>query len=245
MNAIRKISTAIFFLGITTAFVACSDDDKGPSLEGQGKLELSAIATYNPTGGRGLDATVVELSSFLINFEEIELEFADGFPDDPYYNGEDEIELKGPFEVELIAPRPTTFVDIRLPNGVFEEIEFEFDKSSDPNSELFGKSMQMKGTINGVPFVFWHDFEDEIELEFEDGNPIVIDNNEVDLLINFDLNEALDPARYVDLGRAVDGNGDGVIEISPRDVDGNNQLAEDLKRAIKAQIELIEDLYDD
>lgn len=245
MKVIKKISTAIFVLGIASAFVACSDDDSSPTIDGQGKLELSTIATYNPTAGRGLDATVVELSSFLINFEEIELEFADGSSNDPYYNGEDEIELEGPFEVELLTPSPTTFVDISLPNGVFEEIEFEFDKSPDPNSEIFGKSMQMKGTINDVPFIFWHDFEDEIELEFEDGNPIVIDNNEVDLLINFDLDDVLDPARYVDLGQAVDGNGDGIIEISPQDDDGNNQLADDLKQAIKAQIELIEDLYDD
>lgn len=246
MNVIRKISTAILILSVSSAFVACSDDDSGPSYDGQGRMSISAMATYNPTGDRGLDADVVELSSFLVNFKEIELEFTDGSANDPYYNGEDEIELEGPFEVELMTAFPISIVDIRLPNAVFEEIEFEFDKSSNRSSDLFGKSMQMKGTINGVPFVFWHDFEDEIELEFEDGDQnIIINNNEAELLINFDLNEVLDATRYVDLGQALDGNGDGIIEISPVDNDGNNQLAEDLKQAIKAQIELIEDLYDD
>lgn len=26
----------------------------------------------------------------------------------------------------------------------------------------------MEGTIDGAPFVFWHDFEQELELEFDD-----------------------------------------------------------------------------
>ncbi len=246
MNVIKKISTAILVLGVTSAFVACSDDDSSPTLDGQGKMTISAMATYNPTGGRGLDADQIDIASFLINFKEIELEFEEGSSNDPFYDGEDEIELKGPFEVELMSPTPIPIVDIVLPNAVFEEIEFEFDKSTDPNSDLFEKSMKMEGEINGVPFVFWHDFEEEIELEFENGEQnIIVQNNENEILINIDLNEVLNATQTVNLGSATDGNGDGIIEISPDDNDGNNALADKLKEAIKDQIELIEDRYDD
>ena len=62
------------------------------------------------------------------------------------------------------------------------------------------------------------------------------------MLINFDLSAVLGATGTVDLSMATDNDGDGVIVISPQDEDGNNALAEALKEAIKAQIELMDDL---
>src|SRR5690625_7804491 len=87
--------------------------------------------------------------------------------------------------------------------------------------------MLLKGEIDGVPFVFWHDFDEEIEVDFEDSDQnLVIDNNEIDIVINFDLNAVL---AMVDLTLATDNDGDGIITISPEDEDGNNDLAEAIK----------------
>jgi len=103
--------------------------------------------------------------------------------------------------------------------------------------------MELKGEINGVPFVFWHDFEEEIEIDYEDMNQsLVIDNNVNEVLINFDLNAVFGATGMVDISMATDDDGDGVIVISPLDQDGNNDLAEAIKEAIKAQIELMDDL---
>ena len=123
-----------------------------------------------------------------------------------------------------------------------EEIEFEFDKSTNAQSNLYGKSMQMEGTINGTPFVFWHDFEEEIEVEFEDGTPnTIVYNDENGIVIHFDLTAVLDATPSVNLANAVDGNGNGIIEIGPNDTDGNQALAQAMKQAIKAQIDLLDD----
>ncbi|MGB3343789.1 MAG: hypothetical protein WBA61_07750 [Aequorivita sp.] len=241
----KNLKLSVFALGLASVFVACSDDDPAPNVnDGTGRLSISAKASYTPlkSGEGAQQATIVELSSFKVNFTEIELEFDDIIGDDPFYNGEDDIELKGPFEVELLSPIAIELVDIQLPNGKLEEIEFEFDKSKNPQSKLFNQSMRMEGTINAVPFVFWHDFEEEIELEFEDGSSNgVIFNDENGIIINFDLSAVLNATPTVDLSLAVDGNGDGIIEISPKDEDGNRALAEAMKQAIKAQIDLLDD----
>lgn len=70
---------------------------------------------------------------------------------------------------------------------------------------------------------------------------LVINNNTLEVVINFDLKEVL---AVVDLSTATDNDGDGVITISPQDEDGNNALAQALKEAIKDQIELMDDMYD-
>src|SRR5690606_22275601 len=139
---------------------------------------------------------------------------------------------------ELLSPTAVTFANVLLPNGRLEEIEFEFEKSVNPQSTLFNQSMRMEGTINGAPFVFWHDFEEEIEVEFEEGSEhTIISNDENGLTINFDLTAVLDATPTVDLSSAVDGNGNGIIEIGPNDTDGNQALAQAMKQAIKAQID--------
>ncbi len=249
MNLLKKFKAPLFAIVVAGAFTACSsDDDKGSELEnGKGRLGIYASASYSPTGGRDNVAgnSVIELSKFLINIDEIELEYDDIIDNDNFYNGDDDIELKGPFELDLLSPNPVNIVTVDLPNGRLEEIEFEFDKNENPNSELFKQTIRMEGTINGVPFVFWHDFEEELELEFDDNGPGgLILNDEQGIVINFNLTTVLDPTLGVDLSTAVDGNGDGLIEISPRDNDGNRAMAEAMKQAIKNQIELLEDFFD-
>ena len=241
----RKLKLGVMALSLAFVFTACSSDDDASTIaEDHGSLKISASATYGNSGNRtthSINENII-LSSFLVNFEEIELEFADDDNTDNFYGSDDDIELKGPFEFDLLSNESFHLVDVEVPNGIFEEIEFEFDKSENPNSELYGKSMLLKGEIDGVPFVFWHDFDEEIEVDFEDSDQnLVIDNNEIDILINFNLNAVL---AMVDLTLATDNNGDGIITISPEDQDGNNDLAEAIKEAIKDQIDLIEDLFD-
>ncbi|MBO3097455.1 DUF4382 domain-containing protein [Gelidibacter sp. DF109] len=219
-------------LSLATVFTACSSDDDATKAPNQGNLKIAAKASYIPVANRGTDN--VNLGKFLVNFKEIELELQDGF-----YDSDDDIELKGPFEIDLLSGNSIQLVDIEIPNGIYEEIEFEFDKSENPNSDLFGKSMQLTGEINGQAFVFWHDFEDEIEIDYEDSEQkLIINNDTKEVVINFDLNAVLG---MVDLSTATDGDGDGVITISPEDLDGNNDLADAIKEAFKAHIDLLDD----
>lgn len=232
MNVLKKMKFGVVALSLATVFTACSSDDDATTNPDQGHLKIAAKASYENALNRAGDN--VSLSEFWVNFTEIELEIEEGF-----YDSDDDIELKGPFEIDLLSGNSIQLVDIEIPNGIYEEIEFEFEKSKNSESILFGKSMELTGEINGQAFVFSHDFEDEIEIDYEDTNQsLVIDNNTKEVVINFNLNAVLD---MVDLSTATDDDGDGVITISPTDMDGNNDLAEVLKQAIKTQIELMED----
>ncbi len=233
MNVIKTMKIGAVALSLALTFTACSSDDDAIATADKGTLKIAAKAGY--TNPLSRDGDNVSLTNFLVNFREIELELQDGF-----YGSDDDIELKGPFEIDLLSGNLIPLINVTIPNGIYEEIEFEFDKSENPNSELFGKSMKMTGEINGKAFIFWHDFEDEIEIDYEDsGRNLVIDNNTKEVVINFNLAAVIDT---VDLSKATDNDGDGVITISPTDVDGNNDLAKKIKQAIKEQIELMDDL---
>lgn len=236
---------------------ACSDNNDSTN---NGRLSISASASFTGTTAKSSTAKMVnanvDVTEFRVNlrefeleadFEEMEMEDASEMENDPswdddgYYDYEDEVELEGPFELDLMEGQ-ITFINASIPEGVFEEIEFKFGKSKDPDSELYDKSILIKGTIDGVPFVFWHDFEDEVELDFEDSAvDISITGTPEGVVIEFDLAQIFSSAVGVDLTQAKDGNGDGTIEISPSDPDGNNDLAQVIRDRIKQDIDLLDD----
>ncbi len=250
-NFSSTLKNGLLATGAILTFASCSKDD---SLAGTGQLNLSAKSTISSTSakssinGKSLNSDIV-ITDFRMNLKEFELEmdsdsqYGDNeqWNDDGFYDFEDEIELEGPFELDLLAGQ-VSFITVDVPNAVYEELEFKFDKSTDATSDLFGKSVLIQGTLNGTPFIFWHDFEDEVEVDFEDPQfDIAIQNNVEGLLINFDMGLVFNATTGVDLTQATDGNGDGTIEISPTDADGNNELAQSIRNSIKAAIDLLDD----
>ncbi|MDG1572651.1 hypothetical protein OZ410_10010 [Robiginitalea sp. M366] len=249
----------IGFFSLLTALLVflsgCTSDNNDAA---NGRLLLSAKSTFSsPTGktptGKNINSDVV-VTDFRMNLKEFELEFDmedpgedyhmdenETWDDDGYYDFEDEIELAGPFELDLMAGQ-ISFLNVTMPMGNFEELEFKFDAGTDATSDLFGKSVLIQGTIQGTPFIFWHDFEDEVEVDFEDPTfDIAISETPEGIVINFDLSLVFDSTAGVDLTQAMDGNQDGTIEISPMDQDGNNDLAHSIRQAIKAHIDLLDD----
>ena len=55
------------------------------------------------------------------------------------------------------------------------------------------------------------------------------------------VDQFLNSLHEIDLSQAVDGNGDGLIEIHPNDPDGNKEIAELLKENIKEAADLLDD----
>lgn len=244
-----KLLFGVFFLVLTIA--ACSSDDSN-SNNGSNQLRIKASAVYSPmsnrsTNGAAINENVV-LSSFKINIKEIEFEFDDdyydddnfddddnGYDDDGFYGDNDEFELSGPFELDLLN-QSSVVTTVTIPNGIYEEVEFKLDRNNNSNSEMFNKSIEIKGTIGGTPFVFWHNVEEDFEIDYEDTNQnLVVNNGSYELVFNFNLNQVLS---QVDISNATDGNGDGVIEISPIDTDGNQSLANTIKNKIKESCDL-------
>ncbi len=245
MNLTKNLKFGAYIFASTVLFAACSSDDGIQSTQ-EGTLKIMAKSGYgNSNGLKSANRLneAVNVTSFLVNFKEIELELIDFDDDDTnnMYGSDDDIELQGPFIIDLMSAINTPFANINIPNGTYEEIEFEFDKSTDSNSPMFGKSIKMSGDINGTPFVFWHNFEEEIEIDYEDSNTnLVVNNDANEIVINFNLNAVVGTTGLIDITSATDNDGDGIITISPEDLDGNNELANALKNAIKAQIELLD-----
>ncbi|MCK0136798.1 hypothetical protein [Arenibacter sp. S6351L] len=247
-NTFRFIGIGVIgLLGLT----GCTKDDP---MGKNGQLAISAKSNYvSPTGKTATtdkaSTNSVVLSDFLLNLKEFELELDiddqeddnEQWDDDGYFDFEDEIELEGPFELDLLAGE-ISFLTASVPMGKYEEIEFKFDKSTDETSELFEKSILIKGTINNIPFVFWHNFEDELELDFEDPQfDITVSSGTENLSIEFDLSLLFNSVNGVNLSQAVDGNNNGTIEISPVDTDGNNEIAQELRDRFKDFIDLLDD----
>ena len=163
----------------------------------------------------------------------------DGDDNDVSYGSEDDFELNGPFELSLNSD-VITVINVEIPVGEYEEVEFEMDRSENPNSDLFQKSILMRGTISGIEFEFFHTFSEEFEIDYEDAgqNLVISEENNKTVVFEFDLTSVFS---FVDLSGATDGNENGVIEISPEDNDGNRQLANRIKNAIKDYVDLLDD----
>ncbi len=239
----KNLKTLFGFILLFLVMASCSNDENVSSTN---QLRLKASATYSPSANRNNSGKLmnsdVVLSSFKINIKEIEFEFAeindddnDDSDDDGFFDGDDEFELNGPFELDLLN-QSEIITTVTVPNGTYEEVEFKLDKSNNSASSMNNKSIEITGTINGTPFVFWHDVEEEFEIDYEDANQnLVINNNSYDLVFSFDLNQVLN---QVDLSNATDNNGNGIIEINPNDNDGNQSLANLLKEKIEDACDL-------
>ncbi|WP_333876924.1 hypothetical protein [Flavobacterium sp.] len=239
----KNLKMILALIAVVGLMASCSNDDSSTA----NQMKIKARATYNPAAanrnaaGVALNSNVV-LSSFKINLKEIEFEFAEGSDDDSmnddddgFFNGDDEFELNGPFELDILNQN-ATLTTVTIPNGTYEEVEFKLHRSTNATSPMFNKSIEVTGTINGTPFVFWHNVDEDFEIDYEDANQnLVVNNNSYDIVFNFDLNQVLS---LVDLSTAVDGDGDGLIEIGPDDTDGNQALANQIANSIEDSCEL-------
>lgn len=222
-------------LAVVFTAVSCSDDSNSDSTNGPDNLTIQAKANYSGANGR-MDGAV-SISEFKINLKEIEFELDDDYGDG-FYDDDDEFELSGPFEIDLLSGQ-TTITSINIPNGVYEEVEFKMHRNTNASSDLYNKSIQIKGTIGTTPFIFWHNVEEDFEVDYEDaGQNLIISDNTATIVFEFDLDAVL---ANVDLSSANDGNGDGLIEISPNDPDGNQGLANTIKDKIKEYTDLLDD----
>lgn len=239
----KTLQRTVLLLSATSLMLlgASCTSDEGTSENLRIKASSTNTFSQSKTAARTVNNAEVTISEFKLNISEIELEFDDSYyetTNDNFIDSDDEIELRGPFELDLLTGT-TNITSLELPKASYEEIEFEFDKNTDASSDMFNKTVVIKGTINAIPFIFWHDFEEEIEVDFENAvTDIVVSESLTDVTINFDLNAMLS---QVDLSLAIDGNEDGTIEISPEDLDGNKDLADQLKEKLKQTAELLDD----
>lgn len=242
---------SLFTVGaLALGLIACGDEAENPNSNVSIIAKASVGSTTTSNSGARMFSGVV-LEEFKLNIREIEFEYEEpemenDAEEDAWENVYEDVKLKGPFEVNLLSENGAAMNQLltstSIPNGNFEEIEFKLHKNENTNSAMYGKSVYASGTINDTPFIFWHDTDEEFEIDFEDVNRnIELRGQSLDVIINFNLGLLFDIVNGVDISGAKDGNGDGVIEISPDDEDGNQALADYLKDAIEDATDLIDD----
>lgn len=149
-----------------------------------------------------------------MNIAEVEFDFADDSGYTGTYSSDDEFELKGPFEVDLVENgmlQTQTILQVDIPKAKYDEIEFELEKSRKSDSPLYKQTVRIEGTISGTPFVFTTDKEFDFEIEFD--KPFVLDEN-AGVVINFHVNSFFEAiVSGTDLTQ-LDVNSDGIIMIT-------------------------------
>jgi hypothetical protein len=245
---ITPMIIAIFLIALT---ISCSKDNSIPTdVASVGNVALKAKATItntvakNSASAKGL-LNSLNITSLKINIKDIEFGVNENegeldSPNDSIYH---DLELHGPFLLDLAAGNTSIDIaNVEVPNNVYDKVQFELNKDTDPNSPIYGKSIEIQGDINGVPFIFWTDAEEEMEINFSTLNTnIVVDGTTTTTTINFDLSAIFGTASTIDFSAAVDGNADGVIEISPDNIDGNADLANLIKNLLKEDTDLEND----
>lgn len=249
------IISAILIMAIT---FSCSKEST--PLTTSGTVNLKAKATLINLAAKSniskKNLSNLTISSFKINIKNIEFDrdmdgdsnhnsnHGSNLNEESNLNHNDStytnMAMQGPFELDLVANDTSiSIATTNIPNNNFNEIKFELHKSTDPLSSIFGKSIEIKGEISGVPFIYWTSEEEEMKVTFNSTSTnIVVDGSTTTAIINFDLSTIFGATSLIDFSTAIDGNGDGIIEISSDNIDGNVELAHLIKNLLEEDSEI-------
>ncbi|WP_088341646.1 DUF4382 domain-containing protein [Robiginitalea sediminis] len=227
----KKVSILGLFAALTL-LASCSKDES----EGSIRLRLQAV---NPPSASAKANENVVFTDFKISIRDVVFKN----DDDPSSNLDtDEIQFRGPYQIDLLNEGDAltqTIGTAPVPDGMYKELRFKFHKDEDlpATDDLYDKSIYIEGTIDGKPFVFWHDTSENLDVGRSTG--VQVTDGMVEFTVTFDMSQFLSALNAIDLATAVDGNEDGLIEIYPNDQDGNQEIAQALKENIKATADII------
>lgn len=229
----------LIILSLNFVFNGCSSDDN--RFEGTISLDISAV---NPNSLRSpivLNRIPVEVifTDFRISIRDVVFKNDD---DDSNDFNTDDIHFRGPYQIDLLDGSDAlsqTIGNVFVPDGLYKELRFKLHKDDDLplTDNLFDRSIYMEGTIDGVPFIFWHDTGENLDVGRSTG--VLVEGNVVNFTVEFDISQFLNSLHEIDLSLATDNNNDGLIEINPHDNDGNQDIADQLKDNIKMAADLL------
>jgi hypothetical protein len=223
-------------IGFAAGLISCNSDETTTGVVNL-KSEVAGSTSIN-TGGRL--AAAIEITEFMISIRDVSFKNEDDA--NPEFDTLD-VKFRGPYLLDLLNAGDAVTETIgaqEIPNGNYKEIRFKLHKDEDlaSSSDLYDRSIFLAGTIDGTPFEMWHDTSENMDVGRTTG--VVVMDNEVSLSVVFNVDQFLNSVHNIDLTQAVDGNNDGLIEINPNDVDGNKDIADELKDNIKAAADLMD-----
>ena len=232
----------ILILVLLVVMMSSCTENSSTSKSGNVNLKASAVSTSGLTFSAARMASTVVITDFKINIANIKFETDE---DDDRYGEEpshEDVKLMGPFLLDLLdinKPLSQTIASLAIPNAKYEEIKVKFETGMEVG-DMFGKSILIKGTIDGKEFVFWSDKEVELEMDFNDSSKdFTVNNNDISLNIKIQLDALM--AKFSALASQnllVDTDGDGIIEISTGDHDGHKDIGESIKDLLENETHL-------
>ena len=159
--------------------------------------------------------------------------------------GAEEIQIDGPFVVDLLNPSAISGLDdIQMPGGRYCRIELVL-KKLESAGPMFNRSVQIEGTReDGTPFLMTTEVDEEFKLENETTGFLIEETDPLSVFfIAFDLDRWFDGVDLTDTFIEVSsgGGGEPIILIN----DSKNQNVQELiEENLKRSAELFEDSDD-
>lgn len=223
--------------------IASSCSNNTPSTNGNVALKASAVSTTGTSlTARTATTSTAIITDFKINVGSIKFDTA---KDDVMHEKDsvhEDSKLVGPFLLDLLDPnKPLSqlITSVNVPNAKYEAIKIKFEKSI-VAGDMSGKTYLIKGTINGKDFLIWSDKDVELKMHFADpAKDFTVSSNDTSLNIKIQLDAIM--AKLTTLanqGLLLDGNGNGVIEISTGIDDGNQAIGEQIRAILENESHL-------
>lgn len=221
----------IIILAVIFSFAACTNESDGVNLtfKSENTMFTKKSVTINEN---------VVITDFRLSIRDIE------FKTNMSTSEIGEISFDGPFELDLLdetGALEQTIGNIVLTDGLYKALRFKLHKTTEWNSTspLYDRSVYIAGTINNVPFEFWHDTSENLDIENANGIEVV--DGAANIVVVFSIDQFFNSLNQIDLTLAVDEDLDGLIKINPDDDDGNGSIADDLKENIKMAADFIKE----
>lgn len=220
---------AILFL-VGSFLISCEKESNSVKLTFEGRQNVLKSASA--------PSSHIQIDDFRLSIRDIEFKNNESQLDSM------EVQFRGPYDLDLASPADAlsqTIGSTEVDPGLYRVLRFKLHKSRDRESShvLYDRSMYMQGSIDGVPFEFWHDTSENLDLENESG--IQVSEGLAQVTVLFHMDQFLSSLYSIDLAKASDSDGDGIIKINPDDDDSNGGLADQLKENIKYAADLIKD----
>jgi len=226
----KKLSKLMLFALSVFIMASCSDDDPSNTSKVGIKFKKSETALKATTPNEEITFTKFELSIGEIEFDikdDVDTKDVkhpvDGsdLVDKPVHS---DVDLKGPFLIDVLVPSTWNITTSNVPNGDYEDIEFDFEpytKKDEAGKDVQVPSIHVEGKCNGKAFIISTEKHFEIEVEFADKTGKAIDytvSADANLWIDCNLLKIKDLVQTIDWGAAVPTNGVFIFDDSKDNV---------------------------
>ena len=134
---------------------------------------------------------------------------------------------EGDSQIEVVG-------DGNTPEGNYTEVEFKLyrNKQVNKNELYFDKSLFIEGELQGSPSIIWMNAEKTLIASAESAEGVEV-VGQTKMIMVFELTRLFED---VDFSSAVDGNGNGRIEIGPNNEDGNASLYSKIESNLESSV---------